>query len=406
MSEKTNDDRARRLVYAAAPVVLLVIAVVVFLVGAPGFERGAAQPEVSVSHHTIPNDEMINLHVTNDGAEEVTISQVMVGDAYWNFDVEKVSSLPFSSAEGENTLGSGESARVVVPYHLTMSPGNAVEVTLMIEDGGTFTHEIEGVQTTSGFGTDAFLLLALIGLFVGVIPVAVGMLWFPFISSMSKRNLFAVLAFAAGVLVFLAVDGTFEAFEIADSVPGTYSGEALVVLAALSTYVVVEAVSARTKTGTKTDDGTGGSLRVAYLVALGIGLHNLAEGLAIGSAYSLGRMSFAGFLVVGFMLHNVTEGPAVVAPLGNERPPLWHFGALGALAGAPVIVGGWIGALSVSPVVGAVFLGVGVGAILQVVGELVGMARADGMKVGTPSNLVAFGVGATIMYATGLFVAL
>lgn len=397
-----QEDSLRRLGYAAAPVVLLVIAVVVFFVGAPGFERGAAQPEVSVSHHTIPNEETINLHVTNDGAEEVTISQVMVGDAYWNFNVEKVSSLPFSSADGENTLGTGESARVVVPYHLTMSPGNAVEVTLMIEDGGTFTHEIEGVQTTSGFGGDAFLLLALIGLFVGVIPVAVGMLWFPFISSMSKRNLFAVLAFAAGVLVFLAVEGAFEAFEIAENVPGTYSGEALVVLAALGTYVVVEAVSARTKAGSETSGG----LRVAYLVALGIGLHNLAEGLAIGSAYTLGRMSFAGFLVVGFMLHNVTEGPAVVAPIGKERPALWHFVALGALAGAPVILGGWIGALSVSPVVGAVFLGVGVGAILQVVGELVGMARTDGMKVGTPSNLVAFGVGATIMYATGLFVAL
>lgn len=402
MSEKDN-GRLRRLGYAAAPVFLLVIAVVVFLVGAPGFERGAAQPEVSVSHHTIPNDETINLHVTNDGAEEVTISQVMVGDAYWDYDVEKVGSLPFSSADGENTLGTGENARVSIPYHLTMSPGNAVEVTLMIEDGGTFTHEIEGVQTTSGFGSDAFLLLALIGLFVGVIPVAVGMLWFPFITSMSKRNLFAVLAFAAGVLVFLAVDGTFEAFQIADRVPGTYSGEALVVLSALGTYVVVEAVSAKTKAGG--EEGKSG-LRVAYLVALGIGLHNLAEGLAIGSAYSLGRMSFAGFLVVGFMLHNVTEGPAVVAPLGNERPALRHFGAIGALAGAPVILGGWIGALSVSPVVGAVFLGVGVGAILQVVGELVGMAQADGMKIGTPSNLVAFGVGAVIMYATGLFVAL
>ncbi|MDZ7687553.1 MAG: metal transporter [Halobacteriales archaeon] len=402
MSEKDNTGRLRRAGYAAAPVVLLVVAVAVLLVGAPGFERGAPQPDVSVSHHTIPNDETINLHVTNDGAGEVTISQVMVGDAYWNFDVEKVGGLPFSSAEGENTLGSGESARVVVPYHLTMSPGNAVEVTLMIEDGGTFTHEIAGVQTTSGFGGNAFLLLALIGLFVGVIPVAVGMLWFPLIASMSRRNLFAVLAFAAGVLAFLAVDGVFEAFEIAENVPGTYSGEALVVLSALVTYVVVEAVSARTKAGNKDASG----LRVAYLVALGIGLHNLAEGLAIGSAYSLGRMSFAGFLVVGFMLHNVTEGPAVVAPVGDERPSLWHFVALGALAGAPVIVGGWIGALSVSPVVGVVFLGVGVGAIAQVVGELVGMARSDGAKVGTASNLVAFGVGATVMYATGLFVAL
>jgi len=402
------DERSiRRLAYAVAPLVLLAVAVVVLLAGAPGFERGSAQPELTVSHHTIPNDEQINLHVTNDGPNEVTIAQVLVGDAYWDHRTEKVGGLPFSSVEGERTLGSGESARVVVPYHLTTSPDNEMEVTLLIGDGGTFTHEIGGVQTTSGFGADAFLLLALIGLFVGVIPVAVGMLWFPFIRSVSKRNLFAVLSFAAGVLVFLAVEGAFEAFEVADDVPGTYSGEALVFLATLGTYVVVRAVSSWTKSGGSGEEqGEPGGLRVAYLVALGIGLHNLAEGLAIGSAYSLGRMSFAGFLVVGFMLHNVTEGPAVVAPLGSERPPMRHFVALGALAGAPVVLGGWIGALSFSPVVGAVFLGVGVGAIAQVVGELVGMARGRGVRVGAPTNLVAFGVGALVMYATGLFVAL
>jgi len=117
-------------------------------------------------------------------------------------------------------------------------------------------------------------------------------------------------------------------------------------------------------------------------------------------------MSFVGFLVVGFMLYNVTEGPAVVAPLGKDRPAMRHFVALGALAGAPVVLGGWIGALSFSPVVGALFLGVGVGAIAQVVGELVGMARAHEVRAGSPSNLVAFGFGALVMYATGLFVAL
>jgi len=115
-------------------------------------------------------------------------------------------------------------------------------------------------------------------------------------------------------------------------------------------------------------------------------------------------VSLGAFLVVGFMLHNVTEGPAVVAPVArDERPELYHFGALGLLAGAPVIVGGWIGGLAFSPLLGTLFLAVGVGAILQVIWELVGMVERDG-RVATAPNLLAFLLGLVVMYATDLLV--
>jgi len=142
-------------------------------------------------------------------------------------------------------------------------------------------------------------------------------------------------------------------------------------------------------------------------VALGIGLHNLAEGLAIGSSVALGRVSLGAFLVVGFMIHNVTEGPAVVAPLADdERPALRHFVALGLLAGAPVILGGWIGGFAFSPTLGAFFLAVGVGAILQVDWELARLVRAADGRVATATNLLAVLVGFAVMYATDVFVVL
>jgi zinc transporter ZupT len=233
------------------------------------------------------------------------------------------------------------------------------------------------------------------------------MLWFPFLRTMSDRWLHAVLAFSAGILVFLAIDAGIEAVELAERVPGAFEGQALVALGVLGAFLAVQSVSAWREARAEDGDARAASgLRVAYLVALGIGLHNLAEGLAIGSSFALGRVSLGAFLVVGFMLHNVTEGPAVVAPVARgERPLIRHFAGMGVLAGAPVILGGWLGSLAYSPTLGALFLAVGVGAILQVVGELRAMIGRGGAS-STALNLLTFLVGLVVMYATDLFVAL
>ncbi|MFW6153037.1 MAG: ZIP family metal transporter [Halobacteriota archaeon] len=399
-----------RWVWALVPIVLIALVLVGLLVAGPGFERGAPQPELSISYHTIPDENSFVLHVTNDGSTDLTIAQVFVDGAYWNFEVDKTRSLPLvGSGDGPNTLAPGEQAEIVVPYHLDLNPDNAMEVRVVLGDGGTIPYEIEGVQTTGGFGVELVTTLAIIGLFVGVIPVAIGMLWYPYIRSLDARWLFAILAFAAGVLAFLAVESLFEAFELAARIPGAYLGDALIILATVGTLLLVQSVSEWRK---ERQPGAHHGLWVAYLVAIGIGLHNLAEGLAIGGAYALGQMSLAAFLVIGFMLHNVTEGPAIVAPLARRdavdasRPALWHFLALGAIAGGPVILGGWIGGLSLSPTIGAFFLAVGAGAILQVIWELIGLVRADGGRAVTSYNLLAFLIGAIVMYLTGLFVAL
>jgi zinc transporter ZupT len=385
---------------ALLPVVLLALILGAFLFVSPlaGIQSGQPLPDVTVTHATMPSDDTVVLHVTNNGPESVTISQVLVDEAYWNFQMR--------GAGGDRTLAPMESARVVVPYH--WNPGWDLGTALVLSDGTTVEHTIVAPSETPGFSLDLLGTLALIGLFVGVIPVALGMLWFPYLRTTSDRALHAVLSFAAGVLGFLAFDAGFEAFELAERIPSAYEGALLIVFGVLGALLLVQAISSwregRAQAGdTRADSG----LRVAYLVALGIGLHNLAEGLAIGSSFALGRVSLGAFLVVGFMLHNVTEGPAVVAPAARgDRPAWWHFAALGLLAGAPVILGGWIGSLAYSPTIGAFFLAIGVGAIVQVDWEIAGMIRDGGGPVASATNLLAFLVGFAVMYATDLFVAL
>ena len=379
---------------ALLPVVLLAVLLGVLLVGQPfaGIQSGAALPDVSISHVTLPNDETIVLHVVNNGPEPVTVSQLLVNEAYWDFAMT-------SGGATVETLGALQSATVTIPYHWT--PGWDVEVAMVLADGTTVHHTIVAPAVSPGMTIGVLGLLAVVGIMVGVIPVALGMLWFPFMRDLSDRWLHAVLLFAAGVLAFLAFDAGFEAFEVAEAVPGAFEGPLLVVSGIVGAALLVQAVAARGTAG-----GEPTALTVAYLVALGIGLHNLAEGLAIGSSFALGRVSLGAFLVIGFMVHNVTEGPAVVAPLSRgERPALWHFVALGALAGAPVILGGWIGGLAFSPTLGALFLAIGVGAILQVDWEIARMVRARA-RLGSATNLLGFLAGFAVMYATDLLVAL
>lgn len=406
-STRTPDDqgvegvRSRdlpRWVTAILPLVLLALLVALFIATNPlgGVESGQPLPDLAISYVEIPNSQIIIVNVVNNGPESVTISQVLVDEAYWDFRVE--------GAGGDATLDAMESARVIIPYHTNQ--GFDYDITLLTADGATFHHTIVAASPAPGFSLDLLWTLTLIGLFVGVIPVALGMLWFPYIQSMSDRWLHAVLLFAAGILTFLAIDAGFEALELADQVPAAYEGTILVALGVLGTLLLVQTVSAwregRVEAG---DQRASSGLWVAYLVALGIGLHNLAEGLAIGSSFAIGRVSLGAFLVIGFMLHNVTEGPAVVAPLAKgKRPDWWHFVLLGVLAGAPVILGGWIGSLAYSPTIGALFLAIGVGAILQVNWEIVGIVRGDGGRVATATNLLALVLGLAVMYGTDLLI--
>ena len=138
-------------------------------------------------------------------------------------------------------------------------------------------------------------------------------------------------------------------------------------------------------------------------------MHNLGEGLAIGSAYAIGEIALGSTLVIGFMVHNVTEGIAIVAPLTRAfsliRRFFVHLVMMGILAGAPTIAGALIGGFSYSAAVAVFFLAIGAGAIFDVAFDITKqMSKGQWMSVFTVTNVLGFLAGLVIMYMTGVLV--
>jgi ZIP family zinc transporter len=376
-----------RWVIGILPIVLLALVVGGFMMTTPlaGLASGEPAPSVSIDRVTFPNGDTIRLYVTNNAGAPVTIEQVVVDKAHWQFSV--------SGAGGDNTIAPLGSAIIDIP-HSWMS-GYIYDVGILTEGGVKFSTTVTA-YSSPGLTGQVIWTLALVGFLVGIVPIALGMLWFPFFQTMSSKWLNAVLAFSAGILGYLIFDGGFEAFEAAAEVPSAFSGAIIAVLAIVGTWLLIQAVM---DWGSDDEES---QLSLAYSAAFGIGVHNLAEGLAIGAAFAAGLTSLGVFLIIGFMIHNVTEGPVIVAPLADgERPSLGHFVAFGLLAGAPAILGGWIGTIYQSPLVTTLFLAVGVGALLQVVFDIGDIIRRSGSIRSAP-NMVAFVIGLAFMYGTGL----
>jgi zinc transporter ZupT len=255
-------------------------------------------------------------------------------------------------------------------------------------------------------GWGQFLAYGLLGVYVGIIPVLLGLAWFPAMRRLGRRGLGAILALTVGLLVFLLIDTIGEAFEVSAALPEVYQGVPLTLFAALLTWLGIQALGAlRSRRET---DPVRQRLTLATLIAASIGLHNLGEGLAIGAAFALGEAALGSFLVIGFTLHNITEGVGIAAPLTRQRPPLWQFVALGLLAGAPAILGTWIGGFAYSPLLAVIFLGIGVGAIFQVIVEVGRLLLRDAERAGESAvnwlNVGGLAVGIALMYATAFLV--
>jgi len=353
--------------------------------------RAGAPPveELAFERVTLTPGE-IRVLVANGGPDPVTVAQVMVDEAFWRFTVNPEPTVP--------RLG-----RVTIAIPYPWVENEAHRITLLTSTGLTFEHEIPVARATPRVDAGYFGTFALIGLYVGVIPVAVGLLWYPLLRRLERRWLDFVLALTAGLLLFLGVDAVAEALETASVVAGAYQGPLLVLIGAAGTLLLLQAAAGSRAARA----GEAGRLAVAWLIALGIGLHNLGEGLAIGAAYVLGEASLGAFLVIGFMLHNSTEGLAIVAPIARDRPRLTVLAALGALAGVPTIAGAWIGGSVSSPVLATLFLSVGAGAIAQVIVALMRVIARDrpGESAWTPLTAGGLVAGMLVMYGTGLLVA-
>ena len=395
-STKLTEQGARRWLMAVFPLLLLALLIVGFVVLDPlSFFRGAFPPleELSVQRVTFPAPDQIRLEVINGGPDPVTIAQVMVDDAYW-----------VNTITPDNTLERLETAAIDIPYPWV--DGEPLPITLITETGVTFTAEVDVAVESPGIDGRTLLAYGLLGIYVGVIPVALGMLWYPFLRGVDRKWMNAILALTIGLLVFLFVDMVLEALELAAEAPGVFQGPATVVFGILLSLGVLLAVGRR--------GGEHSALRVAMLIALGIGLHNFGEGLAIGAAFATGAAALGSFLVIGFTLHNVTEGIGIVAPLAREserqgaRPSLRTFAVLALLAGGPAILGTWIGGLAFSPYLAALFLAIGAGAILQVIWEVGRLLVRDAQRMGQPAlswlNFAGLVAGIAIMYLTAMLV--
>jgi ZIP family zinc transporter len=382
-----------------APLVVLALAIGLFVaLDAPGLDRIGVPEENLAVERTVLAPGEIELHVRNDGADPVEVRQVIVNDGFAAFT---------QSNDDIGRLG-GSTIDVQYPW----IEGQNYEVILLTATGATITHEIEAAVETPDADAGFYGLMALICLYVGVIPVAIGMLWLPWVRGVDARWMRFLLAFTIGLLAFLGIDALLEGTELAGSGPGSLGGAALVWLGAAGAYLALAAVdgwlSAR-RERLDGEEGGGGArafgYRAAFLVALGIGLHNLGEGLAIGSAYAIGSLALGAALVVGFALHNTTEGLAIVAPVARERrAELGKLLMLGLLAGAPAVLGAWIGASVFHPSVAALMFGIGAGAIAQVVVQIAPQVRDESGRFLHPLASVGVLSGLLVMYLTGLLV--
>jgi zinc transporter ZupT len=216
------------------------------------------------------------------------------------------------------------------------------------------------------------------------------------------------MALTAGLLSFLALDALAEALDLQSGLPSGFQGPGLILLGVATSYLGLTFVAQRfSARGGRERSAPLEGIALATLVAIGIGLHNLGEGLAIGSSIALGELALGTFLIVGFMVHNVTEGLGIAAPIADgARVAPARLGALALVAGAPAIVGAWVGGFITSDLLGVFFFALAVGAALQVVVE-VGRYVARRAPGGLRSGYVIGGylAGVAVMYVTGLLVA-
>jgi len=378
---------ARTLWQMGLPLIALLLAIAAFVRLDPmsSLVGGAppVPPQLTVERVVI-DDAGFHLTVRGGGPGPIDIAQVQVNEAYWQFEQDP-----------PGPVARGATVRIDIPFPYTR--GEPHEVRLFTADGSTFDHAIEVATPTPRLTAGRLAGYALVGLFVGVLPVALGMAFFPVLRRAGARGRGFALALTLGLLAFLLADTLLEALETAARAAPLFEARVLVWLVAVASFAAIVLVGRR--------HGVPRGYALAGYLALGIGIHNLGEGLAIGGAVAAGEVALGAFLVLGFTLHNVTEGIGIATPIVRERvrPLIWI--ALIALAGLPAVAGIWIGVRAVSPQWAALCLAVGAGAIAQVLLEVGDLLRRT--AVGPTERWVSLGgflAGIAIMYATALLV--
>ena len=397
MEKLEQQNKTKTWASALLPIILLIVLLVFFIKFGPlGVLKSTIAPiEKLFIQRVIFSPEHITLDVLNDGPEPVTVAQVHVNDAYWKFEIDKKTLHPLERAK----------IRIAYPW----LEGDFEKITVVSSTGLTFTKEVEAANITPTFNFHYFKTFVLLGIYVGVIPVLLGLLWLNFLKKLRERWYTFLLSLTVGLLAFLGFEAFAESIELIGTLPQSLNGVGILVIGFLLSVLALSAVSHKTESLTKERGEHFKALIFGYLIALGIGLHNLGEGLAIGSAYAVGKISLGSLLVIGFMVHNVTEGVAIIAPVARIHKLInrfyLHLVLMGVIAGAPTILGTLIGGFSYTPALRVFFLAVGSGAIFDVAFDITHqMSKGRWLSLFTVTNVIGFLAGLLVIYATGFLV--
>lgn len=371
---------------------LFVVILIAYLFG-PGSELldlGVALPEITIEKVDFTDSE-IQATVRNTGPIPVEIAVADINDR-----------IQPAAVEPDKFLQRYETALVRIPFEWNEAEPYIVGIT--IEDGTRFEKQVIAAPALE-FNLDLAIFFAVIGTYVGIIPVMIGLLWLPFIKKISKQKYHFFLALTVGLLLFLALDSIEEAITVSNqSLASSFNGVLLVATVVILSFLALYYSGAKLIQKAESSKFTK-PVAVALMISIGIGLHNFGEGLAIGSAVGLGSIAFSAFLIVGFALHNTTEGIAIAAAMSRGKLMIGKLIALGMLAGSPAIFGAWIGGFAYSPFTSVIFLAIGAGAIFQVIFVIIQWIRHEAENsLSSAYVLSGFAAGITVMYLTSILV--
>ncbi len=448
---KGKRKKIASLVLAITP--LIILAGMIYFLSSPYgqslINTGVPLPEVTIEKVEFHENQVVAF-IRNTGPEQVTISQADINDRIHS-----------AAIEPSQVLSRLSEAKVIIPFF--WNTAEPYEVGITTSDGTRFSKLIEAAAPAPIPNVNQFSVFAMLGIFVGVIPVLIGLAWYPFMRKITRNQYNFFLSLTAGLLVFLGIDAFLESNEIAaNNLAATFNGQLLIPVIIIATFLglfyLTEYFGKRAESKlsheyekeeegseieTRHNDTQNNSLEssvkpisetrlssisltglpsndridlatreqeekekkkeeqltrfmdkreiikpltLSLMVAIGIGLHNFGEGLAIGAAVLLGEIALSTFLIIGFTIHNTTEGLAIVAPLAKTgRLMIRRLIAMGLIAGVPTILGTWIGGFVYSPLASIIFLSVGAGAIFQVVYALA-LWMSKSMKQSSKTN--------------------
>jgi len=389
--EVKRSSNVKTAISVVIPFVLL--AVMIGYVFGPGSEfigYGILLPDISIEKIEFVDSEIIAT-VRNTGPISVNIVMADINDRIYP-----------AAIEPDKHLERFQSAIVRIPFE--WNEGEPYAVGLTVDDGTRFEKQVDVAAPSIKPTVEMISYFAVIGTYVGIIPVLIGLLWFPFIAKLSRNKYKFFLALTVGLLLFLGISATEEAIKIsAENLSDVFNGALLVATVAIVSFLALNYAGEKLKERAGASK-LAGPIAIALMIAIGIGLHNFGEGLAIGAAIVLGEAALGAFLIVGFAIHNTTEGFAIAAPMARTKLMIGRLAAMGMIAGVPAIFGAWVGGFIYSPFAAVIFLAIGAGAIFQVIVLIMKWIQNEEGKLSNSSVLAGIAVGMMIMYVTSILV--